>query len=338
LNVGAQVGFGRAVDPLPASAFTLNPKEFPMTNNFSDSLDGIFGGSSAPEAAVVPVEPVARIVLTPELERAAEVGGHFERCPKCGGSGRFGRSGRCFACNGKGGKSFKSSSTDRAKARDQAADRKARRTAEDIQAFMTRHPEIHAWMIEAAPTFPFAQAMQDAVAKFGDLTERQLAACQRCVDARKARTAIRAEERAAREAAAPMLDVSRIEQAFVVARERAQRPGAMGIWTRPLKLTADGVTLSVQPGSLGSQWEGMLFVKDADGKKLGHVKDGKFKRRFECTDGEQAAVLQACSDPEQAAIAFGKAWSRCAVCNRELTNDGSIERGIGPICAERFGW
>jgi hypothetical protein len=26
------------------------------------------------------------------------------------------------------------------------------------------------------------------------------------------------------------------------------------------------------------------------------------------------------------------------VCGRTLTNDGSIERGIGPICAENYGW
>ena len=82
----------------------------------------------------------------------------------------------------------------------------------------------------------------------------------------------------------------------------------------------------------------MLFVKDADGRKLGHVADGKFKRRFACTDADEAAVLKACADPEAAAVAYGKAWSRCGVCNRTLTDDASIARGIGPICAERFGW
>jgi Family of unknown function (DUF6011) len=29
---------------------------------------------------------------------------------------------------------------------------------------------------------------------------------------------------------------------------------------------------------------------------------------------------------------------RCAVCNRELSDPVSVEAGIGPICAERFGW
>jgi len=57
-----------------------------------------------------------------------------------------------------------------------------------------------------------------------------------------------------------------------------------------------------------------------------------------CTDAEQDAVVECCNDPEKAAVAFGKAFSCCAVCHCTLTNDGSIERGIGPICAEKFGW
>lgn len=38
---------------------------------------------------------------------------------------------------------------------------------------------------------------------------------------------------------------------------------------------------------------------------------------------------------EQAA-ALGKRWHRCMVCGRELTNDDSIDRGIGPICLNKL--
>ena len=40
--------------------------------------------------------------------------------------------------------------------------------------------------------------------------------------------------------------------------------------------------------------------------------------------------------PLQAAMKYGKLSGRCCSCGRELTNDGSIELGIGPICAEKF--
>lgn len=38
---------------------------------------------------------------------------------------------------------------------------------------------------------------------------------------------------------------------------------------------------------------------------------------------------------EQAA-AMGKEWHHCGICGRELTNEDSIDRGIGPICATKL--
>ena len=37
------------------------------------------------------------------------------------------------------------------------------------------------------------------------------------------------------------------------------------------------------------------------------------------------------------AAAYGRLYGRCMVCGRSLTDEGSIERGIGPICASK-GW
>jgi hypothetical protein len=42
------------------------------------------------------------------------------------------------------------------------------------------------------------------------------------------------------------------------------------------------------------------------------------------------------ADPEAAAALHGKASGRCSVCSRDLTDPASIERGIGPVCAEKF--
>jgi hypothetical protein len=47
--------------------------------------------------------------------------------------------------------------------------------------------------------------------------------------------------------------------------------------------------------------------------------------------------MTCCEDPEKGAIAYGKAWSRCAMCHKTLTNDGGIERGIGPVRL-KLGW
>lgn len=42
--------------------------------------------------------------------------------------------------------------------------------------------------------------------------------------------------------------------------------------------------------------------------------------------------------PREAAIRYGKELGRCSICNRTLTNNDSIARGIGPVCAAERGW
>jgi hypothetical protein len=43
------------------------------------------------------------------------------------------------------------------------------------------------------------------------------------------------------------------------------------------------------------------------------------------------------ADPLEAAVAYGKAEVRCAVCRTPLENEESRELGIGPICRQKFG-
>lgn len=41
---------------------------------------------------------------------------------------------------------------------------------------------------------------------------------------------------------------------------------------------------------------------------------------------------------EERAAAFGKITGQCLICNRTLTVQESIDRGIGPVCAGKMGW
>jgi hypothetical protein len=276
--------------------------------------------------------PVARREPKAAPANYAKPETYFDKCTKCYGTGRT-RWGVCFRCKGKGGKTFKTSPAARAKARQDHAERKQRTAAEACEAMKAEHPEVYAWLLANVEKFEFATNMWNALRTYGDLTPNQLAACERCIGRDKQRAA----ERQARAENAPTVDVSKIEKAFDTARAKANRPGARGVWVHPLRLQSGEHALQFSLGSEGSKWEGLIFVKAGD-KKLGAIKGGKFTRRFECTDAEEAVVLDACSDPLKAAIAYGKAWSVCAVCGQTLTNDGSIARGIGPICAAKYGW
>lgn len=55
-------------------------------------------------------------------------------------------------------------------------------------------------------------------------------------------------------------------------------------------------------------------------------------------DDVKAIIMGAAQDPLSAAIKYGKVSGSCSCCGRELTDPRSIERGIGPICATKFGW
>ena len=55
-------------------------------------------------------------------------------------------------------------------------------------------------------------------------------------------------------------------------------------------------------------------------------------------DDVKAIIMGAANDPLSAAIKYGKVSGSCSCCGRELTDPKSIEAGIGPICATKFGW
>lgn len=83
---------------------------------------------------------------------------------------------------------------------------------------------------------------------------------------------------------------------------------------------------------------GAIYVKESSnsGIYLGKIANGKFFKSFDCTRAQVDAVMAACADPENAAIAYGKTFGVCSCCGRDLTDPASVERGIGPICADNF--
>jgi hypothetical protein len=302
-----------------------------MQDDFEDDLSDLIGG--APRAPKADSKSGSHSGFVPVLERPE----YSEGCPACHGTGRWHGRGVCFKCKGVGRRTFKTSPESRAKARARGAEKRIEREA-DKALWREQHADAIAWATRTAArnaqrggTFDWPQKLLEGLEQYGTWTDAQLSKVQELM----ARDAARAKER--EQTYSAIVDATKIEAAFATARAKAARPGAIGIWTRPLKLRAGEMDLTFTPGSEGSQWAGMVFVRAGD-KKLGAIKAGAFKRRFECGDAETAAVIEACQDPGKAAVAFGKAWGICTVCGRTLTDDESIARGIGPICADKYGW
>jgi hypothetical protein len=271
--------------------------------------------------------PIDTTVSKEDAIAASEGELFLEPCQKCRGLGYFRGAGytrrQCFGCKGKGHLVRKTSPEARAKAK------QARKNAQagKVASWRSQHAEVCAWIDAAAARgFDIARSFQQGLAKYGSLTDKQLAAAERLA-AEDARRAIARKAAAkALEATAKVVTVAKIEEAFANAR-------AKGVKIPKLRLD----TFRFSPAAATSENAGAIYVKEGD-DYLGKIVGGKFLRTFRCDEATEARVVVAASDPEAAAVAYGKRFGSCAVCNRELSNAESIERGIGPICAERFGW
>lgn len=96
------------------------------------------------------------------------------------------------------------------------------------------------------------------------------------------------------------------------------------------------VSLKVGPGQSWRDYKGCGFLS-ADNKV-------SFWRSFKANNDQarldriQSAVDRIARNPKEAGMAFAMQSGRCCRCGRELTVPASIHAGVGPDCAEKYGW
>lgn len=297
-------------------------------DRLDDDLSDLFGGAN--DAA-----EFAKAVLAPRNVTSTVT--FEEKCDKCRGTGRFvGYSGRvlgdCFTCKGTGVRKYKTSAEQRAKARDAADARKAKAAAtaaEQANAWLEANPVEAEWLRQPVTgDFRFHADMLEALIKYGSLTERQEAAVRNAAAKSAARKAQWAAEKAAREEGAPVLTLAKIRAGFDAARQHLKRP----------KLRIADIQFSLAPES-GRNAGCIYVVRASDDTYLGKITlEDKFITSRDCTAADSETVARVAADPAAAATAHGHEYGYCSCCGRELTNPESVARGIGPICAERWGW
>jgi hypothetical protein len=130
------------------------------------------------------------------------------------------------------------------------------------------------------------------------------------------------------EAGAAVLSLAKIRAGFDSASQHLKRP----------KLRVADIQFSLAPAT-GRNAGAIYVVRASDETYLGKITlDDKFIRSRECSDIDADVVARVAADPAAAATAHGHEFGQCSCCGRELTNPESVARGIGPICAERWGW
>jgi hypothetical protein len=246
---------------------------------------------------------------------------HTEICGKCRGTGRYlhhsSLGSVCFACNGAGKFTYKTSKVQREKAKAQRTARKEKAKQDSLDAFKIDHPSAHAWIIAKMDSFSFAMSMFEAIKKWGSLTPGQLGAIDRCM---------------AKDAERTVETAKQVKAGFAYPRIAQLFRGKLA------KLDFGDVCLSLKND------QSVIWVL-YQGACCGAVDPGTGGTKFFAKYLDNREVLDTCkermlaveADPLKAAIEYGRLSGRCCVCSRLLTNEESIEAGIGPICSSRLG-
>lgn len=178
--------------------------------------------------------------------------------------------------------------------------------------------EIIAGLNEVKGWNDFAASLVSQWFRKGNLSTSQWAAGERMLTKMKAN----AERRASM---STKLDVSRIEALLNTALGNGMK--------RPV-FRAKGLSISLAGPE--SRNAGAIYVK-AGGEYQGKIAGGTFIPARECADTTPSNLLAIAADPRGSAIDYGRETGICACCGRTLTNKESIDLGIGPICADKWG-
>lgn len=122
------------------------------------------------------------------------------------------------------------------------------------------------------------------------------------------------------------IDVSKIVAAFNAAK-------AAGL--KRLGFRTERIAISL--ASEFSKNAGALYVK-CDGTYAGKIVSGKFLPINSAPADILDLIRAIAESPLEAAKQYGQKTKQCSCCGRELTNEESKALGIGPICAEKWGF
>jgi hypothetical protein len=178
------------------------------------------------------------------------------------------------------------------------------------------HEKIFHALREIMSWNSFAQSLVEQIINKGSLSEKQMFAASAMLMKIK-------NNKEERQRNIVSIDLSNVKKIFDKAHEAIKNP----------KFRVDNMVLSRAPDN--GRNAGAIYVK-VDGEYAGKVTGG-YWLPFKAPEGTLEKLQEIAKDPLGSAVAYGKRTGNCSACGRDLTNHGSIEKGIGPICAERWG-
>lgn len=174
---------------------------------------------------------------------------------------------------------------------------------------------VHAWIQANRDSNSFAASLAAAKRRFGSLTPRQIEAVERNLAPKPVAANVAGE------------GFSLLMRAFQHARTSGLKYPKVHVGALRFSMAQDD-----------SKNPGYLYIK-ANGEYAGKVSpQGDFQAARTATTEQRDLIATVARDPLAAAVAHGHATGNCAICSRPLSDPESVTRGIGPVCAKRFGW
>jgi len=207
-----------------------------------------------------------------------------------------------------------------------------RSSVEDkLAAFTLEHADVIEWVMTRIARSSFAKSLAQGMAKYGSLTEGQVAAVRRIMAEDSDRAQMAPQPAAAASQAVSVAGAGFVSLGAALLKAKAsglKRP-AIIFAAVTFKLAKDG---GANTGSIYAS-SGKAYASTYFGKIS---QAGTFQPARDCTPEIKATIAAICADPLGQIVAHGQKTGNCACCGRELTDADSVARGIGPVCFERY--
>ena len=196
----------------------------------------------------------------------------------------------------------------------------------DQDLFEDENPGLIAGLRGIVSWNEFAASLVAQFDRKGYLSGKQIFAANNMMVKVVAAESAKEKAQASTEGKSGEVDISKIRELFNTALNNGLK--------RP-KFYAGDVKLSLA-SPYGHNPGAIYVVRDPDVYQ-GKILDVKFSASRDCAEDTLSVLHQLAKNPGEYARMTGKATGRCCCCGRELTDPKSIEDGIGPICATKWG-
>lgn len=199
-----------------------------------------------------------------------------------------------------------------------------------LSAFDVENPGMRSFLFKASEWSSFALSLHTALYKYGKLSEKQLQAAR----SMKAKSEGRQAAQDAAFVSAPTT-YAELARAFLSSSASLKRP--------KLRLrTEDGQRVVLSRCGSKSKTPGFINITDGgpfgEGMYFGKISpEGRVSFRS-APDTVIALLNDFNANPQDAIKVQGVRTGECCCCGRELTDPISIANGIGPVCAEKWGF